>query len=75
MRHFIWIVLLFHVTGVMAQAYPARPVRIIVSLAAGGMAGYTMVVAMKEAKAHGEAKKKASVEERKRARAAHKDRA
>jgi hypothetical protein len=44
-------------------------------VAAGGMAGYTMVVAMKEAKAHGEAKKKAAVEERKRARAAHKDRA
>lgn len=43
-------------------------------LAAGGMAGYTMVVAMKEAKAHGEAKKKAALEERKRARAAAKAR-
>lgn len=43
-------------------------------VAAGGMAGYTMVVAMKEAKAHGEAKKKAAVEERKRARAAQKER-
>lgn len=41
-------------------------------LAAGGMAGYTMVVAMKEAKAHGEAKKKAALEERKRQRAAQK---
>ncbi|HVS17048.1 MAG TPA: hypothetical protein VMT18_00510 [Planctomycetota bacterium] len=43
-------------------------------VAAGGMAGYTMVVAMKEAKAHGEAKKKAALEERKRARAAQKSR-
>jgi hypothetical protein len=43
-------------------------------VAAGGMAGYTMYVAMKEAKAHGEAKKKAAVEERKRARAAQKGR-
>lgn len=43
-------------------------------LAAGGMAGYTMVVAMKEAKAHGEAKKRAAVEERKRSRAAQKGR-
>jgi len=43
-------------------------------VAAGGMAGYTMVVAMKEAKAHGEAKKKAALEERKRQRAAQKDR-
>lgn len=39
---------------------------------AGGMAGYTMVVAMKEAKAHGEAKKRAALEERKRTRAAQK---
>lgn len=31
---------------------------------AGGFAGYTMVVAMKEAKAHGEAKKRAQVEAR-----------
>lgn len=44
-------------------------------VAAGGLAGYTMVVAMKEAKAHGEAKKRAAIEERKRARAAQKDRA
>lgn len=44
-------------------------------VAAGGMAGYTMVVAMKEAKAHGEARKRAAVEERKRARASQKGRA
>ena len=38
--------------------------------AASGIAGYTMVIAMKEAKAHGEARKKAQVEARKQARRA-----
>ena len=38
--------------------------------AASGLAGYTMVIAMKEAKAHGEAKKKAAMEARKAARRA-----
>ena len=42
--------------------------------ASGGLAGYTLVVSMKEAKAHGEAKKKAALEERKRQRAAAKSR-
>lgn len=37
---------------------------------ASGLAGYTMVIAMKEAKAHGEAKKKAQMEARKAARRA-----
>jgi len=41
--------------------------------AAGGLAGYTLVISMKEAKAHGEAKKKAALEERKRQRAAKRD--
>jgi hypothetical protein len=41
-------------------------------LAAGVMAGKTMVKAMKEAKAHGEAKKRAAMEQRKLERAAKK---
>jgi dipeptide/tripeptide permease len=38
--------------------------------AAGALAGFTLFISMKEAKAHGEAKKKAALEERKRQRAA-----
>ena len=43
-------------------------------VAAGGLAGYTMFVAMKEAKEHGKAKKKAMLEARKQQRQAKRNR-
>ncbi|MDP6988102.1 MAG: hypothetical protein QF903_01320 [Planctomycetota bacterium] len=69
---------IFTVVPAMGEAGPLAFVALIGTIAvtaAGCMAAYTMIVAMREAKAHGEAKRAAALEARKAAREARGKRA